>query len=372
MKKILFVLSTIVVLAGCGDKPQDKSDDIVIGTVLSLTKESKLWGQNTLKGARLAVDEINSDGGILGRKLVIDDSGDSESNPNGAVRAVKSMLAKKQVKVIIGDVMSSNTIAIAPFAEKAQKILLNFCVAIELTHAGDYIFRNWNSAISDAQSTARVASQKAKDIVVIYQNDAYGTSLKDEFLKLVQQAGVKVVLESSFDPRSLDFTTLVTSIKSLENYDGIYMASYYGEALSFVKHYSELKGKIVPLFGTSEWEAPEFIDYIAKNYSGEVFYGYPSPPDENDVVRKRFLESYRQMYNEEPGILTDNGYDAIFQIKEAIEIAGAYDSTLVKDALYKVKDFKGASGEMSFDANGDVNKPFGIRTITGEGVAWIE
>ncbi len=368
--KNLALLSCILILTvfGCND---NNKETITIGTVLSLTKESQLWGQNTLNGALLAIDEINSNGGVLGKKLIIDDSGDSQSNPTGAVNAMQKMVLNSDIQCIIGDVMSSNTLAIAPIAEKNKRVLLNFCVAIELSQAGDYIFRNWNSALSDAESTAKIAKKLSKRIVVLYQNDSYGISLKDEFVKQMKEQNIEIVFENTFDRNSLDFRSLISRMKQKE-YDGIFLASYFGEALSFIKQYIEMNGSKVPLYGTSEWESENLINYIKNNYPNLAYYGYPIPPDSTIKVRKDFVENYRKRYNKEPGILSDNGYDAIYQLKYGIEKAGVYDASKIKDALYTLKDFKGASGIMSFDLNGDVQKPFGIRIITNKGTVWDE
>ncbi len=371
MKKILISFLVFFVFFSCKDGNKKKPDTITIGTVLSLTKESKLWGKNTLKGANLAVEEINKNGGILGKELILDDSGDSESNPKGAVSAMQYMLSKNSIQCIIGDVMSSNTLAIAPIAEKNKKVLLNFCVAIELSNAGDYIFRNWNSALSDAESTAKIAKKLSKKIVILYQNDSYGTSLQAEFVKQMKENNIEIVFTSAFDRNSLDFRSLITNIKQ-KDYDGIFLASYFSEALSFIKQYNEMDAKKVPLYGTSEWESKNLIDYIKVNYSDLAYYGYPLPPDSTSKVRKSFIENYKKKYNEEPGILCDNGYDAIYQLKYGIEKAKEYDATKIKDALYTLKDFKGASGTMSFDKNGDVHKPFGTRIITKKGTEWYE
>lgn len=358
----------LCIVFGC---KENGSDTITIGTVLSLTGEGKVWGNNTLKGANLAIEEINSKGGVLGKKLEIDDAGDSKSTPVGAVSAIQKMVTNNEIECIIGDVMSSNTLSIAPIAEKNKKVLLNFCVAVELSQAGDYIFRNWNSAVSDATATFEIAKQKSNRIAILYQNDSYGNSLKNEFAKLIENSGKEIVLVEAFDRNSLDFKSLITKMKS-DEYDGIFMASYFSEALSFIKQYLQLNGANVPIYGTSEWQSKNLIEFIKEEYPNMVYYGYPIPPDSSNPVRRNFEEAYQKKYGESPDILSDNGYDAIYQLVYGINKAGSYNATKIKEALYTLKDFEGASGTMSFDSNGDVHKPFGIKIIGSTGDEWYE
>lgn len=131
----------------------------------------------------------------------------------------------------------------------------------------------------------------------------------------------------------------------------------------------------VPLslvLGTSEWDETALADFAKVNYPNRIFYGYPMPPDEAVPVRKHFVDAYVARFGRQPAILSDNGYDAVMMLKYGIDRATAYDATKIKDALYTLRDFQGASGLMSFDRNGDVDKPFGLKTITPAGAAWVK
>jgi branched-chain amino acid transport system substrate-binding protein len=131
----------------------------------------------------------------------------------------------------------------------------------------------------------------------------------------------------------------------------------------------------VPLtivLGTSEWDETALADFAKVNYPNRIFYGYPLPPDESVAIRKHFVDGYVARFGKQPAILSDNGHDAVLMLKYGIERGGAYDATKIKDALYTLKDFQGASGLMSFDHNGDVDKPFGLKTIPSAGAGWVK
>jgi branched-chain amino acid transport system substrate-binding protein len=379
MKKIKVLISLLVIIiafaafiAGyylCNRKNGDQKESIKIGAILALSGESGMWGKNTQNGAELAVEEINANGGLLGRKLEIVYE-DSKGNPNDAVAGVNKLISANKVQSIIGDVTSSNILAVAPICEKNKVILLNFGVAADITKAGDYIFRNWNSSASDAKFTSSFAIKNYKKIVVLNQNDSYGQSSKDSFINELSGKAVEIVYTGAFDRGQTDFRTLLNSFKS-KSYDAIYVASYYKEALNILKQIKTLNVPFKAVLGTSEWEESSLTDFAKANYPGKIFYGYPLPPDSSIPIRKHFVEAYTKKFQKQPEILSDNGYDAILMLKYGIEKAGEYDATNIKDALYTLKDFQGASGLMSFDSNGDVDKPFGLRSITAQGLIWV-
>lgn len=365
-RNFLLMLLMALFTVGCGKKEPTL---LKVGAVLVMSGESAYWGQNLREGMELARNEINQNGGILGRQVEIVYE-DSKGNPKDAVDAVNKLIASGNIECILGDAMSSNTLAMAPICERNKKILLNFCVAAELSHAGDFIFRNWNSAVLEAEFISSFCIQNSRKMVILFQNDSYGTSLKDEFIDRVKNK-LKIDYTDAFNRGTPDFRSIISKFIN-HNYDGIYMPSYYEEGLKFLRQYKELNGKMVRVYGVSEWDQSTLKEFIKQNYPDLVFYPYPLPPDSTSPVRQKFVKDFLQKYKKQPEYLADNGYDAVYQIKYGIDKAGSYDASKIKDALYTMKDFQGASGVMSFDANGDVHKPYGLRTISLNGERWFE
>ena len=365
LRNLLLIGLIFLFIASCGKKEEEV---IKLGAVLAMTGESGLWGQNLKTGMELAISEINHSGGILGRKVVIVYE-DTKSNSKDAVNALYRVINLSDIECIMGDALSSNTLAMAPICERNKKVLLNFCVASELSYAGDYIFRNWNSAVLEAKFISSFVKKSSKKLVVLFQNDSYGISLKNELISGLDDS-VKIVYSGGFDKGTTDFRGIIAKFLNL-NYDGIYLSSYYEEALKLLRKYKEMNGKKVNIYGVSEWDEKNLKEFISMTYPNLVYYPYPLPPDSTLPIRKRFLEGFREKYSQEPLYLSDNGYDAVYQIKYGIEKAGIYNSTKVKDALYSMKDFQGASGIMSFDSNGDVHKPYGLKTFNKEGEYWF-
>jgi len=362
----LILIITITIFISCSKE----TDTIKIGSIIPLTGESAYWGENIKNGIELAVEEINETGGILNKQLKIIYE-DTQSKPTLGTQAVSKLISIDNVQCIIGDVISSVILAVAPIVEKNKVVLLGFGESALITDAGDYIFRNWNSASSDAEITGNFASTKSKKMVVLSQNDAFGQSAKTLFVEQLKKNNVQIVLEEEYSPDQTDFRTILTKIESKE-YDGVYMAGFHQAAIAFLRQYKEMNLKAGNFYGVSSWEEGTLIGLVKQNYPGKVFYGYPMPPDSTLPQVKKFVSSYINKYNRKPEILCDNGYDSVYMLKYGIETANSYNGQKIKDALYTLKNFEGASGTMSFDKNGDVHKPFGLKVITKNGAEWIK
>ena len=270
--KILFALTAILfAFAGCNSCNQNKpKEEIKIGAILPLTGESAFWGINIKNGIALGVEEINNNGGVQGKTINIiyeDTKGDGKTG----TEAIHKLITTDNVQAVIGDVISSVILAVAPITEKNKIPLISFGESVAITYAGDYIFRNWNSAASDIKITSEYAAQYSKKMIVLSQNDAYGKSAKGLMQDYLAKNNVQIVFQSEFNKGESDFRTLITQFKNLD-FDGIYMAGFYEEAITFLKQCKELNVKFVNIYGVSSWEENTLIDFIKANYPDKVFY----------------------------------------------------------------------------------------------------
>ncbi len=374
MKKLWIGIGIIVVVALAiiffVNQTNKEPEEIKIGAILPLTGESAFWGENIKNGIELAIDEVNKKGGILGKKVVVLYE-DTQGEPAIGTQAVSKLISVYNVQSVIGDVISSVILAVAPIMERNKCVLLGFGESAEITNAGDYIFRNWNSAASDAEITGAFAAKHSHAVVVLSQNDAFGNSAKELFISELNKRKVKIIKDEVFSKGETDYRTILTKLQTLK-YDGLYIASFHKDALVLLRQYKELGLRKVNIYGVSSWEEGTLISFLKDNFADCVFFGYPKPPDPNNPIVAKFISNYKIRYQKEPEILCDNGYDAVYMLKYGIEKAGHYEGQSIKDALYTLQDFHGASGDMSFDQNGDVHKPFGLKTVTKNGLQWLE
>ncbi|HOG20435.1 MAG TPA: ABC transporter substrate-binding protein [Salinivirgaceae bacterium] len=171
-KALLWVLLAIVVIVSgyfLWKGSSTKSDDsIMIGVILPLTGPVAEPGQNALRGIQTATDIFNADVNNSKKiKLIIEDS---KSEPKTGVSSINKLIFTDNIKIVIGDIMSSVFLACAPIAEKNKIVTISpGASAPEVKNAGDYIFRNYLSDDFDGKVMANylVSKERIKNVGII-------------------------------------------------------------------------------------------------------------------------------------------------------------------------------------------------------------
>lgn len=376
LSRNLLVLLGLLWLVGCSpsdqaEKPKGNAHDdtsssaesrpITIGAVLCLTGSGAEYGKDAERGIMLAVDELNSQGGISGRRvrvLVEDD----QTQPRVAVSAAEKLISVNDVKVIIGAVTSSSHLAIAPIADREQVVIISPGASNpSITDAGDFVFRNW---ISDELEGSRMAeyvySQGVRSAAVLYINNDYGVGLKDVFTRRFGELGGKLPVIESYEQDATDFRTQLTKIAS-SHPDIIYLPGYYKELAGILNQSVELGIKI-PMRSVVCFEDPKLLELAGKNAEGVIYSSPYFDPEAADTLVRAFVNAFKRRYDRIPGIFAAHAYDATRIIADAIRNSG-YSGPQIRDALYHVKDYPGVSGATTFDQNGDVVKKVAIKTV---------
>jgi branched-chain amino acid transport system substrate-binding protein len=159
---IVAVVIAVLIPISCSKQQKEaikkeavKSAPLRIGVMLALTGDSANYGKRSLNGLTWAADKINQKkGGVNGKhlELVVEDD---LSSPKDAVSAFNKLVSQDQVKVVIGDIISGTTLAVAPLAEKNHVLLFAPGASNpQLRYAGDYVFRNWTSDDFDGLAMA--------------------------------------------------------------------------------------------------------------------------------------------------------------------------------------------------------------------------
>ncbi len=382
-------------LAGCANKTDSgpagggtpgstaTGTPIIVGEYGSMTGAQATFGASTDKGVTLAVAQLNAAGGIDTHPVQLGATGkveDSESRPDGAATAVKKLITQDKAVAILGEVASKNSIAAAPVCQ-ANKVpmITPSSTNPKVTETGDYIFRI--CFIDPFQGTvgAKFARQNlhAKTAAVLYDSTSdYSKGLQDFFIKAFTQQGGKVVLVRTYAAGDPDFRSSLTSIKAA-NPDVLYIPGYYNEVGTIARQAREL-GIKVPLLGGDGWESPSLIKG-AGGPGGALegcYFTDHSGLDESDPVVKKFVESYKTAnHGETPDALTAQGYDAANVLFAAMKTVpkpadGNYDSddyrAKLRDAIAATKDFHGATGLITLDADRNAKKAAVVLQIKGD------
>lgn len=365
-KKVVSLLSvaalSVGLLAGCGgDKDSgssDSSDTVKIGIITPTTGGVAVYGKATLNGAELAIKEANDAGGILGGKkieaVVYDDKGDN----NEAVNAYKKLVTSDKVSAIVGPVISTNTLAVAPLAEKdGIPMITPTGTADAITEGKDSIFRSCYTDTQQGEIIAKYALENldGKKAAILNEQTDYGQGLASTFKEFYNENGGEIVAEKAYSTGEKDFKSALTDIKA-ENPDVVFLAGYYNEVALIGKQAKEI-GLDAVLVGGDGWDGVLEID--AEAIEGGYFSNHYSPDDESEVVQN-FVKEYKAAYkDEEPKSFSALGYDAAKTVIEAIEKAGSTDKEAVVKAI-KETDLDLVSGSTKFDEDGNPIKPVSI------------
>jgi branched-chain amino acid transport system substrate-binding protein len=341
------VLVIIIVLVIAFYKPAPK-EAIKIGFIGPLTGDVANFGQNAKAAVELAVDRINSERGINGKKLEVIYE-DGKCDPKEATNVVNKLVNIDKVSIIVGGLCSGETLAAAPIVEQSKVVLLSYCSSNpNITNAGDYVFRDFPSDNFQGKYGAEFVFKKigAKKTALLYCLNDWCTGLKDVFKGEYKKLGGEIVLEEGFEVSNRDFRTIFAKVKKA-NPDLVYLPSMTEAAITALKQAKEL-GLNVKFLGGDAWDDPKIVKEAGEAAENIMYSVYsPALPEDFKALMEKKTGSNVIIQCSPPA------YDATMIIANTMKKVGT-DSTKIKDELYKVKNYKGVSGMIGFDKNGDL------------------
>jgi branched-chain amino acid transport system substrate-binding protein len=331
------------------------SDTILIGHVASLTGEQATFGESTDNAIKLAIKEANAKGGVKGKQITLK-TYDDQGKPEEAAIAATRLIQQDKVLVLLGEVASSRSLAIAPIAD-ANKVpqISPTSTNPRVTKDGDktrpYVFRV--CFIDPFQGTvmAKFAHEnlKAKKVAILRDvgND-YSVGLADFFKKKFEELGGTIVSDQSYKAGDQDFKAQLTAIKGKKP-EMIYVPGYYTDVALAGRQAREL-GIKVPLGGGDGWDSSKLYEIAQGALDGSFFSNHYT--DENpDPVIQDFVKKYKAAYGSVPDALAALGYDAANVAIDAIGRAKDLTGPSIRDAIEQTKGFPGVAGTITLDAD---------------------
>jgi branched-chain amino acid transport system substrate-binding protein len=289
------------------------------------------------KGWELAVEEVNAAGGVFGRKIEIV-SRDDNGNPGDAVRVAEELLSRENVYFLMGTFASNVGLAVADFA-KQRKVL--FIAAEPLTdkivweNGNEYTFRLRPSTyMQTAMLVPEAAKLKKKRWAIVYPNYEYGQSATRAFKELLKKAqpDVEFIAEQATPLGKIEAGPVVQALADAKP-DAIFSSLFAADLSRFVRE-GNTRGlfKDRPVFNLLAGE-PEYLDPLKdETPNGWYVTGYPwyaiATPE-----HKRFLDAYRQKWNDYPRLGSVVGYSTIMTASAAMKKAGSLDSEKLVAAM---------------------------------------
>lgn len=361
----------MLLISACngGDKPGGGGETIKIGHYASLTGGTATFGTQVDNGVKLAVEEINASGGLLGKQIELL-TADTKSEKNDAISAVEKLLSRDKVVALIGEVASTRSLAGAPIADREKIPMLspastNEQVTLDKNGATrPYVFRI--CFIDNFQGTAMAKfareNLKVTRVAIITDNKQdYSTGLSKSFRETFTALGGQIVAEQSYESDDKDFKAQLTDVKA-KNPEAIFCSGYYGE-VSLMAPQARALGITVPFLGGDGWDSPVLTEGEAKTaLEGSYFSNHYSEQDTSPVVRD-FIGRFQKKFNEVPGAMSALGYDAMYIIAKVIKDGGKADAETIRAGLDKLKDYPGVTGMITIDEKHNAKKPLIVLQI---------
>ncbi len=352
----------VLALAGCPKQEAPAGPQpILFGHVGSMTGNEATFGDSTDKGIRLAVDEQNKRGGVKGRPLAVKTL-DDQGKPEEAAVAATRLLTEDKATVLLGEVASSRSLAMAPIADLDKVPMVspsstNPRVTKDGAVTRPYVFRV--CFIDPFQGTvmakyARDTMKVSKVAILRDVGNDYSVGLADYFAAKFKELGGTIVADQSYKAGDQDFKAQLTAIKG-KHPEAIYVPGYYTEVALIARQTREL-GMQQPLMGGDGWDSSKLFEIAKGALDGSAFSNHYSHENPSPVIQD-FVKAYQARFGSVPDGLAAAGYDAARIAIDAIQRAPEVSGPAIRDALAATKGFQGVTGVITIDADHNAVKP---------------
>ena len=340
-----------LILAFSAVAPAGAADPIVFGLVDEVTGPQAEAGVLTANGARLAMEEINAAGGILGRPVELRIEDNQSTNP-GTVLAYSKLVSQKVVAVL-GPLRSTQVQAASPTIAKARIPAVIGGSDPSLTRVNNpWIFRVRPSDLYSSRVMAEfgIKELRGRKWAIVHSTDAFGSGGKNALVDALKAQGIEPVLIQGYTNNQQDFTPIVLAIKkSGAEVIGSYITNSPDVAI-FARQLRQL-GVTSPWVGSTS-----IVTETALRLAEEALWGTYGVSDfvveANDESRK-FAAAYRKKYKSEPDLYSAWCYGGMYLLKHAIETAKTTEPEAVRKAMLGIRGLKGVEGTYNFNPNGD-------------------
>ena len=323
-------------------------ETIQMGAVLSLTGASATVGEDVRRAVDLAVDDVNENGGVLGKKfeVIVEDSA---GNATSALNAARKLVNVDKVPVIIGEYSSGITLPMAQFIVKEGVNHINIAsTSVKIRDLGETAFNLIGLEDAGNKFSSRdVYDNGMKRIAIIAPNNAYGQGVVEGFKPEFEALGGEIVSEILYTEGQSTYRRELQQMARSKP-DGYVYTAYPQEAAVMNREASELGLHNDPWYGILLSMC--LSDTPADIAEGQIGMEVGSlRGDKGEAYKKAFIERHPEGMKSS---YTGYAYDAVMMTAQAIEQAGSTDVAAVTAALKEVgQDFEGVTGPISFDAD---------------------
>jgi branched-chain amino acid transport system substrate-binding protein len=326
-----------------------------IGHAAPLTGGSAHLGKDTENGARLAIEEINSKGLVIGgQKILLEfDPQDDASDPRQAAQIAQRLVDDKVVAVV-GHMNSGTSIPASKIYSDAGIVQIS-PAATNPVYTQQGFKTTYRVVATDAQQGPALADYAskilhAKSVAIVDDATAYGQGLANEFEKRAKANGMSVLSHDATNDKAIDFRAILTKIKG-EKPDVIMYGGMDATGGPFAKQEEQLAISAKVLGG--DGLCATTLSKLAGEASDNVVCSIAGVPLQNMAGGAAFGKRYEARFGQAVQLNAPFSYDAVYIIVDAMKRANSIDPAKILAAM-PATDYKGVLGEIQFNSRGDL------------------
>ncbi|MBA8822479.1 branched chain amino acid ABC transporter substrate-binding protein [Ochrobactrum sp. P6BS-III] len=332
--------------------------DIVIGAAGPLTNAESIFGVTWMNGMEIAIRQVNEAGGIHGEKVVLQRDDDNADPKQGTLIAQKHC-DNAAMMGVVANFNSGVTIPSSDVYHRCDLPQVTNASNPKVTQSGyKNLFRPIANDLSQGSAPAdyAVKTLKAKAAAVVHDKQAFGQGVAEVFRDTFTKDGGKVTSFSGVTQTDVDFSALLTSIRS-ENPDVIYFGGVMPAVGLFVKQAREF-GIKATIFAADSAFAPDFINGAGAENAEGAIVSFQAPPYDSSPELEAFAKSYKDAFGEDAGPYSAYGYVEASVILEAMKkLPAPLSRKAISEEIAKT-NLKTMVGTVSFKPDGELNTPF--------------
>ncbi|HEY3276255.1 MAG TPA: ABC transporter substrate-binding protein [Syntrophorhabdaceae bacterium] len=347
-------------------------ETVKIGVVTPLTGDVKTYGESTKNAFLIAVEEYSKKGKYTIVPVIADDRND----PTEGTNATLKLITQDKVVALVGPLTSKVAIPMSEIAQKNKVPMItgtatNPKVTVSDGKRKSYVFRTCYTDPFQGSTAANFALKelKVKTAAVLYDvSNDYSKGLADVFKTTFTKGGGAITAYESYQKDDVDFSALITKL-AMKKPEVVYLPDYYNKVGLISKQIRE-KGVKATLLGGDGWDSPDLAKIAGSAIVGGYFTNHYSP-DRKDSVTQAFIKKYKEKHGIVPDALGSLAYDATMILFKTLDSAKSPTSEEIVKGLGTIKNFKGVTGNISFDKNGDSVKSVVILKMEKDKVRYV-
>ena len=330
-----------------GDSEESTDGPIVLGMVIPTSGSSSAIGPYMQNGAQLAINEINADGGVLGRDLELQVE-DEACDPQSAVAAANKLVSDG-ITVSVGGYCSGATLPTLPIFEDAGIPMIipaansDELVAQKLPNV--FLINGTGSQQADA-AQAFIEAQGATAVALVHDNTSYSVNIAEATRdRLESSSAAQVAAFEAVTPGESDYSANVNAILSAQP-DFVYWTGYYQEGGLLVRQLKQA-GYTGPIMVADGSVDASFVEIAGADLAEGVYATMTQTPDTIEGAES-WIQDYTDEFGEAPGPYSTQAYDAVRVAAQAIEDAGSTEGEEIITALEEIDGLQLFSGPLKF------------------------